>query len=156
MKHWPTLAEFLGGQEKQYIDQVLTTCKGDKTAAARVLGVGAVRREGFAEHGLGCAAGVEAHGHGEIATRRGDVLLAKRSGNVNVSTSHGDVNVHEVAGNVTVNMRGGDLRVSKISGDVSAEDFAAIRSQRTQARKDNDDAAEDRTRLTLQSAGDAA
>ena len=26
LKHWPTLAEFLGGQEKQYIDHVLQTC----------------------------------------------------------------------------------------------------------------------------------
>jgi DNA-binding NtrC family response regulator len=39
LKHWPTLAEFLEGQEKQYVDQVLTTCKGDKAAAAKVLGV---------------------------------------------------------------------------------------------------------------------
>src|SRR3954466_9022847 len=39
LKHWPTLAEFLSGQEKQYIDHVLTTCKGDKAAAAKVLGV---------------------------------------------------------------------------------------------------------------------
>ena len=39
LKHWPTLAEFLGGQEKQYIDHVLQTCKGDKAAAAQVLGI---------------------------------------------------------------------------------------------------------------------
>jgi len=39
MKHWPTLAEYLAGQEKQYIDHVLSTCKGDKAAAAKVLGV---------------------------------------------------------------------------------------------------------------------
>src|ERR1017187_8225739 len=39
LKHWPTLAEFLGGQEKQYIDRVLTTCRGDKAAAAKVLGI---------------------------------------------------------------------------------------------------------------------
>jgi DNA-binding NtrC family response regulator len=39
LKHWPTLAEFLGGQEKQYVDHVLTTCKGDKAAAAKVLGI---------------------------------------------------------------------------------------------------------------------
>ncbi len=39
LKHWPTLTEFLAGQEKQYIDHVLTTCKGDKAAAAKVLGV---------------------------------------------------------------------------------------------------------------------
>jgi two-component system response regulator HydG len=39
LKHWPTLAEYLAGQEKQYIDHVLHTSKGDKTAAAKVLGV---------------------------------------------------------------------------------------------------------------------
>lgn len=39
LKHWPTLAEFLAGQEKQYIDQVLHACRGDKAAAAKVLGV---------------------------------------------------------------------------------------------------------------------
>ena len=41
LKHWPTLAEYLAGQEKQYIDQVLVTCKGDKAAAAKVLGIDA-------------------------------------------------------------------------------------------------------------------
>jgi DNA-binding NtrC family response regulator len=39
LKHWPSLKEFLSGQEKQYIDHVLTTCKGDKAAAAKVLGI---------------------------------------------------------------------------------------------------------------------
>lgn len=39
LKHWPTLNEYLSGQEKQYIDHVLHTCKGDKAAAAKVLGV---------------------------------------------------------------------------------------------------------------------
>jgi two-component system response regulator HydG len=39
LKHWPTLAEFLDGQEKQYMDRVLTTCNGDKPAAAKVLGI---------------------------------------------------------------------------------------------------------------------
>jgi DNA-binding NtrC family response regulator len=39
LKNWPTLAEYLAGQEKQYRDHVLHTCKGDKVAAAKVLGV---------------------------------------------------------------------------------------------------------------------
>jgi DNA-binding NtrC family response regulator len=39
LKHWPTLAEYLAGQEKQYIDHVLHTTREDKTAAAKVLGV---------------------------------------------------------------------------------------------------------------------
>lgn len=41
LKSWPTLAEYLAGQEKQYRDMVLHACHGDKAAAAKVLGVDA-------------------------------------------------------------------------------------------------------------------
>jgi DNA-binding NtrC family response regulator len=43
LKHWPSLAEYLAGQEKQYIDMVLHACRGDKAAAAKVLGIEAGR-----------------------------------------------------------------------------------------------------------------
>jgi len=43
LKHWPSLAEYLSGQEKQYIDQVLHACRGDKAQAAKVLGVDAAK-----------------------------------------------------------------------------------------------------------------
>jgi two-component system response regulator HydG len=39
LKHWPALAEYLAGQEKQYIDLVLHVCRDDKAAAAKVLGI---------------------------------------------------------------------------------------------------------------------
>lgn len=39
LKHWPTLAEYLVGQRKQYIDSVLHASHGDKAAAAKVLGI---------------------------------------------------------------------------------------------------------------------
>lgn len=39
VKNWPALAEYLAGQEKQYIDMVLHACQGDRAAAAKVLGV---------------------------------------------------------------------------------------------------------------------
>ena len=39
LKQWPTLAEYLAGQEKQYVDLVLHFCRNDKPAAAKVLGV---------------------------------------------------------------------------------------------------------------------
>jgi DNA-binding NtrC family response regulator len=41
LKHWPSLSEYLAGQEKQYVDMVLHACRGDKAAAAKVLGVAA-------------------------------------------------------------------------------------------------------------------
>jgi two-component system, NtrC family, response regulator HydG len=43
LKHWPALAEYLAGQEKQYVDLVLHACRGDKAAAAKVLGVDAAK-----------------------------------------------------------------------------------------------------------------
>ncbi|HYP17123.1 MAG TPA: sigma 54-interacting transcriptional regulator, partial [Opitutus sp.] len=39
LKNWPSLAEYLAGQEKQYREMVLHACHGDKAAAAKVLGV---------------------------------------------------------------------------------------------------------------------
>ena len=39
MKHWPSLNDYLTGQEKQYVDMVVRACHGDKTEAANVLGV---------------------------------------------------------------------------------------------------------------------
>ena len=39
LKHWPALTEYLSGQQKQYVDMVLHACRGDKAAAAKVLGI---------------------------------------------------------------------------------------------------------------------
>lgn len=39
LHRWPSLSDYLAGQEKQYIDMVLHACRGDKAAAAKVLGV---------------------------------------------------------------------------------------------------------------------
>jgi DNA-binding NtrC family response regulator len=43
LKHWPTLEEFVAGQEKQYMDRVLHACRGDRAAAAQVLGIDVAR-----------------------------------------------------------------------------------------------------------------
>jgi two-component system response regulator HydG len=45
MKHWPTLADFLAVQEKQYIARVLNACQGDKARAAKALGIDPARLE---------------------------------------------------------------------------------------------------------------
>jgi len=39
VKDWPALADFMAGQEKQYIDRVLQASRGDKAVAAKVLGI---------------------------------------------------------------------------------------------------------------------
>jgi two-component system, NtrC family, response regulator HydG len=38
-EQWPSLAEYLPGTQKQYMEMVLRACKGDKARAAKVLGV---------------------------------------------------------------------------------------------------------------------
>jgi len=43
LKDWPTLADYLGGQEKQYVARVLHACQGDKARAAKTLGIDASR-----------------------------------------------------------------------------------------------------------------
>lgn len=43
IKDWPTLADFVAGQERQYIDRVLQASRGDKAVAAKVLGIDASR-----------------------------------------------------------------------------------------------------------------
>ena len=39
LKDWPTLADYLAGQEKQYIARVLNASAGDKARAAKILGI---------------------------------------------------------------------------------------------------------------------
>ncbi|MEY4005742.1 MAG: hypothetical protein RLZZ221_1838, partial [Verrucomicrobiota bacterium] len=39
VKSWPSLEDYLRGQERHYTDQVMQACRGDKVAAAKVLGV---------------------------------------------------------------------------------------------------------------------
>lgn len=43
LQQWPTLAQYLAGQEKQYIDLVLHACRDDKPTAAKVLDVAAAK-----------------------------------------------------------------------------------------------------------------
>jgi two-component system, NtrC family, response regulator HydG len=43
VKDWPTMADYLAGQQKQYIDMVLRACNDDKAKAAKVLGIDAAK-----------------------------------------------------------------------------------------------------------------
>lgn len=39
IQHWPSLADYLAGQERQYVEIVVYACRGDKPRAAAVLGI---------------------------------------------------------------------------------------------------------------------
>jgi len=39
LRQWPTLADYLAGQQRQYIARVLNACQGDKVRAAQALGI---------------------------------------------------------------------------------------------------------------------
>jgi len=56
-----------------------------------------------------------------IISRRGDVNLSDREGNVDVSAQHSDTSVEDVKGNVKVSQEKGSVRVEQITGDVHVE-----------------------------------
>lgn len=41
LSEWPSLADYLAGQERQYVSRVLHACQGDKARAAQILGIDA-------------------------------------------------------------------------------------------------------------------
>ena len=56
-----------------------------------------------------------------ISTRRGDVSVLGRDGDVEIASQHGDVAASDVNGKVNLNLSGGSARISDISGDVSVQ-----------------------------------
>ena len=46
VKDWPALTDYLAVQERQYVEMVLNACKGDRTAAAKILGIEPARMTG--------------------------------------------------------------------------------------------------------------
>ena len=57
----------------------------------------------------------------EISTRKGDVNLLGREGDVKVNNQRGDVSIENVTGNTSVRMDRGSLRLGKITGNVQVE-----------------------------------
>jgi hypothetical protein len=56
-----------------------------------------------------------------ITSRRGDVNLTGRDGNVDVSAQHSDTTIEDVNGNVKVSQEKGSVRIEQITGDVHVE-----------------------------------
>jgi DUF4097 and DUF4098 domain-containing protein YvlB len=56
-----------------------------------------------------------------ISTRRGDVSVLGRDGDVEIASQHNDVAASDINGKVSFNLNGGSARVSNISGDVSVQ-----------------------------------
>ncbi len=56
-----------------------------------------------------------------IASRRGDVNLVGRDGNIDISTQHSDTSVEDVNGNVKVSQEKGSVKIEQITGDVHVE-----------------------------------
>ena len=56
-----------------------------------------------------------------ISSRRGDISVLGRTGDVEISSQHGDVSTSDINGKVTLNLAGGSARVSQVSSDVSVQ-----------------------------------
>jgi hypothetical protein len=53
-----------------------------------------------------------------ISSRRGDVNITGRDGNVDLSTQHADITIEDVTGSVKINQEKGAARVQQVNGDV--------------------------------------
>jgi DUF4097 and DUF4098 domain-containing protein YvlB len=56
-----------------------------------------------------------------IATRRGDVSVLGRDGDIDISSQHGDVSVSDINGKVNLNLDHSSARVSQVASDVTIE-----------------------------------
>ena len=56
-----------------------------------------------------------------ISSRRGDVSISGRDGNIDVSAQHGDTTIDDINGNVKVNQEKGSAKIEQVSGDVRVE-----------------------------------
>ena len=56
-----------------------------------------------------------------ISTRRGDINISGRDGNVDISAQHSDTTIEDVTGNVKVNQEKGSAKIQQINGDVHVE-----------------------------------
>jgi len=56
-----------------------------------------------------------------ITSRRGDVNLVGREGNIDISAQHSDTSVEDVTGNVKVSQEKGSAKVEQITGDVQIQ-----------------------------------
>jgi hypothetical protein len=56
-----------------------------------------------------------------IASRRGDVNLVGRDGNIDIAAQHSDTSVEDVTGNVKVSQEKGSVKVEQVNGDVHVE-----------------------------------
>jgi Toastrack DUF4097/LiaF transmembrane domain len=56
-----------------------------------------------------------------VNSRRGDVNVSGRSGNVDISTQHSDTSVDDVTGNVKVSQEKGSVKIEQVSGDVHVD-----------------------------------
>jgi hypothetical protein len=56
-----------------------------------------------------------------VNSRRGDVNVSGRSGNVDISTQHSDTSLDDVTGNVKVSQEKGSVKIEQVSGDVHVD-----------------------------------
>jgi hypothetical protein len=56
-----------------------------------------------------------------ISSRRGDVNVSARTGNIEISAQHSDTTVDDITGNVKVSQEKGSAKIEQVNGDVHVE-----------------------------------
>jgi hypothetical protein len=56
-----------------------------------------------------------------VVSRRGDLNVSGRDGNIDITAQHGDTSIDDIHGNVKVNQEKGSAKVEQVTGDVRVE-----------------------------------
>ena len=57
----------------------------------------------------------------EVTSRRGDISVSGRNGQVKIDSQHGDISLEELNGNVLVNSHSGSLHANNLGGNLTAD-----------------------------------
>jgi DUF4097 and DUF4098 domain-containing protein YvlB len=56
-----------------------------------------------------------------VSTRRGDIRVSSREGNIDLDSTHGDINAEDIKGDASLRLRHGDLSVKNVTGNVTVD-----------------------------------
>jgi hypothetical protein len=112
----------VGAENQEYADKYNHETKPTITAIGGLITVDAVA-EGAGDHPVETDLDISLPRKAAvtISSRRGDVNVVGRDGNIDVSAQHSDTSIEDVTGSVKVSQEKGSVKVEQITGDVHVE-----------------------------------
>jgi hypothetical protein len=112
----------VGAESQEYADKYNKETKPTITTIGGLVTVDAVA-EGAGDHSVESDLDISIPRKVAVAinSRRGDVNIVGREGNVEISAQHSDTSVEDVTGNVKVSQEKGSVKIEQVTGDVKIE-----------------------------------